>query len=86
MTARDIEVGQVRIPRGATKAVLPIERTHIAVVLRGRELRGCRWDPRYGPPERSGVIRVGKAAARELLRVSDVLVVTVQPDGVVGLA
>ena len=85
VTAADIEVGQVRIPRGATKTVLPSERIDIAVVLRGRELGPCRWDPRYGPPERSGVIRVGKSAARELLSAGDVLAVTVDPDGIVVL-
>jgi hypothetical protein len=85
ITAREIEVGQVRIPASATKSMLPKQRTDIAVLLRGRELRACRWDPRYGPPERSGVIRVGKAAARELLAAGDVLVVTVDPDGVVQL-
>jgi hypothetical protein len=86
LTGTDIEVGQVRIPRGATKTVLPSERIDVAVVLRGRELGPCRWDPRYGPPERSGVIRVGKSAARELLTAGDVLAVTVDPDGIVGLA
>lgn len=85
VTATDIKVGQVRIPRGATKMVLPSKRTDIAVVMRDRELGACRWDPRYGPPERSGVVRVGKAAAHELLAAGDVLVVTVTPDGVVGL-
>lgn len=63
-TAKDIEVGQVRIPRGATKSMFPRDRETIVVFLHGRELT-CRWDPRYGPPERSGVIRVGKQAARE---------------------
>ena len=45
LTATDIEVGQVRIPRGATKTVLPSERTDIAVVLRRRELGACRVGP-----------------------------------------
>jgi hypothetical protein len=85
MTPKDIEGGQVRIPSGATKTVLPNERIDIAVVLRGRELGACRWDPRYGPPERSGVIRVGRSAARELLAAGDVLVLTVASDGVVAL-
>jgi hypothetical protein len=85
VTATDIEVGQIRIPRGATKTELPIERTDIAVVLRGRELGACRWDPRYGPPERSGVIHVGKAASRELLTAGDVLVVSVHSDRAVRL-
>jgi hypothetical protein len=85
MTAKDIEAGQVRIPRGATKKVLPRKRTDAPVVLCGRELGACRWDPRYGPPERSGVIRVGKAAAKELLAADDVLGVIVDPDGVIRL-
>ena len=76
VTAKDIEVGQIRIPRGATKSVLPSERREIAVRLRGHDL-ACRWDPRYGPPERSGVIRVGKAAAADLLHPDEVLAVRV---------
>jgi GIY-YIG catalytic domain-containing protein len=77
VTAKDVEVGQIRVPRGPTKSVFPRERQHISVRLRGRELT-CRWDPRYGPPERSGVIRVGKAAARELLDLEDVLAVRIR--------
>jgi hypothetical protein len=77
VTAKDIESGQVRIPRGATKTILPRERQNITVRLRGRHLTS-RWDPRYGPPERSGVIRVGKAPARELLLPGDVLAVRVR--------
>ncbi len=45
----------------------------------------CRWDPRYGEKERSGVIRVGKEAARDLLSAGDVLAVTVAADGCVRL-
>jgi hypothetical protein len=84
VTAKDIDAGQVRIPRGATKAILPRGRTDITVLLRGRILT-CRWDPRYGPPERSGVIRVGKPAARELLQAGDVLAVSVTSRGIVEL-
>lgn len=84
VTARDIEAGQVRIPRAA-KEVLPQERTDIQVVLHGRELETCRWDPRYGPPERSGVIRVGRSAARALLRPGEVLAVAVDAGGMVSL-
>lgn len=83
VTANDISAGQVRIPIGATKRVLPPSRQDITVVLRGRELV-CRWDPRYGTKERSGVVRVGKATATEMLAVGDVLAVTVR-DGVVHL-
>jgi hypothetical protein len=66
VTAKDIEVGQVRIPSGATKTILPPVRQDIVVDTRGRKLT-CRWDPRCGAKERSGVIRVGKAAAADLL-------------------
>jgi hypothetical protein len=77
VTSKDIEVGQVRIPIGPTKTMLPPARTDITVVLRGSELGPCRWDPRHGADtERSGVIRVGRAAARELLQAGDVLAVS----------
>lgn len=84
VTAKDIEAGQVRIPSGATKTILPPARQDIVVLLRGRKL-ACRWDPRYGEKERSGIIRVGKAAAADLLRPGDVLAVTLTLDGSVGL-
>ena len=84
VTAKDIEAGQVRVPIGPTKTILPPTRQEISVVLRGRELT-CRWDPRYGEKERSGVIRVGKAAAAELLSPGDVLAMTVAADGSVDL-
>ena len=77
VTSKDIEVGQVRIPIGATKTMLPRVRTDIMVILRGSELGPRRWDPRRDTDkERSGVIRVGRAAARELLQVGDVLAVS----------
>ena len=84
VTAKDIEVGQVRIPIGLTKTILPPVRQDVVVVLRGRKMT-CRWNPCYGEKERSGVIRVGKAAAAELLSPGDVLAVSVAADGSVGL-
>lgn len=84
VTAKDIEAGQIRIPIGPTKTILPPTRQEIVVVLLGRELT-CRWDPRYGEKERSGIIRVGKAASAELLSPGDVLAVTVAVDGSVDL-
>jgi hypothetical protein len=75
ITDNDVANGQIRIPR-PTKAILPAAREDLTVLLRGRKLT-CRWDPRYGPPERSGVIRIGKAAAAELLTVDEILAVTV---------
>ena len=83
VTVGDIKAGQVRIP-GPTKSILPRERCDVIVRLHDRQLT-CRWDPRYGPPERSGVIRVGKAAATEVLQHGDVLAVTVTEDGTVVL-
>jgi hypothetical protein len=84
VTRKDIEVGQVRIPIGASKTILPPVRQDIVVVLRGRKLT-CRWDPRYGEKERSGVIRIGKEAAADLLSPGDVLAVSVATDGFVTL-
>jgi hypothetical protein len=81
VTAKDIESGQIRIPRGLTKSILPRDRQTITVVLRGHTVT-CHWDPRYGPPERSGVIRVGRAVARELLEPGGVLAVTANGDQV----
>lgn len=86
VTAKDIEVGQVRIPIGPTKRILPRTRADITVVLRGRALGACRWDPRYGrDKERSGVIRVGRAPARDLLVAGDMLAISVSADSVVSL-
>jgi hypothetical protein len=72
VTAEDIATGQLRIPRGATKALFPPVRQDVTLEIRGLKAT-CRWDPRYGPPERSGVVRIGRAAAREFLRPGDVL-------------
>ena len=71
ITANDIRVGQVRIPRDA-KALFPAHRTRIEVDFLGHPLE-CRWDPRYGPrQERSGVIGVGRALMR-LAREDEIL-------------
>ncbi len=79
VTAADIEAGRIRVPGGA-KSLLPDHRTELVVVLRGEILGDCRWDPRYGPPERSGVIGIGKATARRLLNSKDVLALRVASD------
>lgn len=85
VTSKDIEAGRIRVPRGATKRALPARSGPVTVLLRGRMLE-CHWDPRYGPPERSGVVGVGRAAARELLKPGEILDVTFHGDGVVELA
>jgi hypothetical protein len=71
VTANDIEAGQIRLS-GPVKTMFPRERQDVAIVLRGKPMT-CRWDPRYGPPERSGVLRVGKAATTQFLGAGDVL-------------
>lgn len=55
------------------------------MLLVGHELTG-RWDPRYGEKERSGVIRVGRTAARELLHPGDVLAVSITANGTAQLS
>ncbi len=75
VTAKDIAAGIVRVPRGS-KRLLPAERCRISLVLRGVDLGGVRWDPRFGPDqERSGVIGIGREAAAELAE-GDVLCIT----------
>ena len=76
VTAKDIDAGHVRVP-ARTKDLLPAERRDVVIVLRGRELGQRPWDPRNGPSPRSGVLRVGIAAARAALTSGDVLVVAV---------
>jgi hypothetical protein len=83
VTAKDIEVGQVRIPAD-TKTLFPGTRTQVVVELRGHMLE-CRWDPRLGERERSGVLRVGKRAATDLLSPDDVLAVAAGAGSLVRL-
>jgi len=79
VTSADIQRGQIRIPR-ASKALFPTERTDLDVEILGGTLR-CRWDPRPGPPERSGVLRIGRDAALELLRPEQILAVASASNG-----
>jgi hypothetical protein len=58
VTAADRAAGRIRIGRGATKRLFPSEPSRVQVELRGHEKR-CSWNPRYGPPERSGVLGIG---------------------------
>lgn len=81
VTAADLAAGRIRIPRGATKALLPAIRQDIDIALRGERLR-CRWDPRTGPDhERSGVLAVGRRVLQALVEVDDVLDVRLR-DGI----
>lgn len=82
VTAKDIAAGQIRVPRGATKGQMPQEPSDIDVSLKGSEAR-CRWNPRYGPPEKSGTIRVGKAMAKELLEEGEILAISEGDEGTI---
>jgi hypothetical protein len=81
VTAADRAGGRIRFPR-ASKRLLPDYRSDISVRVHGHELV-CRWDPRYGPPERSGVLMVGRAFAAEHLAENEVLAVAVDANVVV---
>ncbi len=83
ITAADRAAVRIRFPH-ASKHFLPDDRTDLPVRVRGHELV-CRWDPRYGPPERSGVLTVGRAFAAKHLAEDEVLNVTVDGN-VVGLS
>jgi hypothetical protein len=52
--------------------LLPRERADVTVNLRGSDLR-ARWDPRIGPPERSGVLAFGRGKLGERVTVDEVL-------------
>lgn len=73
VTEADMRGGQIRIPRGSTKRLFPIERANVELELRG-EACSVRWNPRYGPDrERSGVLRVGAERLARLVRADEVL-------------
>lgn len=85
VTAKDIEVGQIRIPStntAETKSILPSEKTRINVLLRGRRFSNCAWDPKMGPDkQRSGVIRIGSELG-DHVQPDEVLNVEVGEDGI----
>jgi hypothetical protein len=75
VTASDCGAGRVRIGRGATKQLFPSEPGKVAVELRGRR-KTCSWNPRFGPPERSGVLGAGKLLLAKLVQDDEELHVT----------
>lgn len=61
ITESDIGRGQLRVPR-ASKSIFPASRARIEIELNGDSFTAS-WDPQTdGAFERSGVIRIGKAA------------------------
>ena len=72
VTAKDIERGQIRLPRDA-KRLFPADRSDVEIVLRGVRLTAA-YDPRTGPDrERSAVLRVGRDALERAVTVDEVL-------------
>ena len=67
VTASDRGAGRVRIGRGATKRLFPSQSGKVDVELRGHR-KTCSWNPRFGPPERSGVLGLGKVLLAELVQ------------------
>ena len=74
--------GRIRFPR-ASKHLFPDDRADVTVRIGGHELV-FRWDPRFGPPERSGVLTVGRAFAAEHLIENEVLTARVE-DNVIAI-
>jgi hypothetical protein len=83
ITAKDYEAGRIRLP-AKSKHLLPTERADVAVNLRGQTLR-ARWDPRMGPPERSGVLGFGRGKLDGLVGVDETLEVNGLADNAVEL-
>ena len=82
VTATDLAAGRIRLPRSA-KHLLPVDKADVGVSLRGTALR-ARWDPRMGPPERSGVLGFGRSKLDTLVDPEDVLTIAVK-DGHIRL-
>lgn len=80
---KDIERGQIRIP-GESKRLFPNEPTRLTMRLRGRDV-DVRWDPRFGPPARSGVLGVGKLLLHQVVAPGERLVVVINAEGVIEL-
>lgn len=74
ITATDIANGRIRIP-SVSKHLFPAERTDIEVRVRGTQVT-ARWDPRFGPPERSGTIGLGRQLLPSLVQPNETLMVT----------
>jgi hypothetical protein len=83
VTTADIRDGRVRIPR-ATMHLFPEERGEVRVRFRGVPLH-VRWDPRLGPPQRSGVLRIGRELLRQRVVPGETLAVIRAPDRVIEL-
>ncbi len=73
VTQADLNAGRIRIPRAA-KNIFPSTRSDVKIRLRSRDLT-VRWDPRLGPPERSGTLGIGKAVLAALVEPNETLTI-----------
>ena len=84
MTEADLRAGRIRIPR-STKLALPQVRAMVRIRLRGRTL-DVAYNPRVNPPpERSGVLSVGRADLGALVRADEILELAVDSAGLIEL-
>jgi TDG/mug DNA glycosylase family protein len=85
VTEADLEAGIIRLPRSA-KALLPNATSEkVPITLRGTPLTAS-YDPKRGPDrERSGVLRIGRAALSRLVKSGERLRVSKGPNGRVQL-
>ncbi len=81
VTAADVSGGRIRVPK-ETKRLLPTGKGRITINLRGK-IKDVSWDPRTGPPERSGVISVGRQDLAAAVQPDEVLRITVSGDAYV---
>ena len=87
VTAADIDAGQIRVTRPPKHRLgLPRVKTTVSLTLRGVPMT-VPWDPRLGPAqERSGLLRIGREATRNLLGSPVSLVIERDADGVLALS
>jgi hypothetical protein len=85
VTANDLRDGRIRIPSRSTslaRTLLPSQKATIDVKLKGH-LLPASWDPKTGgDKQRSGVLRVSRAL-QDFVREDEVLMVSIDGDGVI---
>lgn len=80
ITAVDIRSGRICLPR-RTKRFFPRTKGHVVIILRGEWLE-VRYDPRIGPDrERSAVLSIGRARLERLVKIDEILSVSVGGKG-----
>lgn len=73
VTQADLGAGRIRIP-GVAKHFFPSERLYIDIRLRS-EVLTVRWDPRFGPPAKSGTLGIGRAKLASVVQPNETLTI-----------